>query len=435
MDIEKLLLSKVIQTQQADVIISRGIESDHFADRECQEVFETIVEHMREYKVPPSLDAVRLKHPDFNIEISTDALEYLMDQFVNDVKRRKAIEVGRSFRDAIDNPAQVKDIELVALEMARTLTEVVPSPTVSRFSDAELRIQEYDRRLEAGEIYGLLTGVKTFDDLTLGMQSHEFVVILAFLGMGKSTFMQWIFYQTYLQGKTPLMISLEMDADALLRKFDVMATQIKYWAMKALELDTADKDIWYAMAERADADRHEKDIIIIDDVRGCTSDKVMAETIRYKPDLVGIDYIGLMHAPRELSNSWQKMQYITRELKANARGLRIPVLAAAQANRDAAKGDVGIANTAEGLSIAQDCDIMFALQRDEDQEKNNEMEVLMLKNRDGKKGRALMNWELDTMDIWERHPETLMKRRESSKEDDEEQEEVENVQKSPLRKR
>lgn len=403
MDVERALLSKVIQTQAAEQIIARGIDLDHFSDNENREVWTFILDHLRRYKSPPSYDAVRQRHPDFRLEVTTDALDYLMDRFIQTVKRRLAIELGRSYRDAIDDPDRVAEIELIALEMARTLTEAVPSPSVGRFSDVHSRIAEYNRKKEAGEVMGILTGFPTFDNLTLGIQPHEFVVIMAFLGVGKSTMMQRIFYEVYLQGKTPMMMSLEMDAQSLLRKFDSMATQIRYWALKALELGEGDMREWEQLAERADAARHEKDIIIIDDVGGCTVDKVLAETIRYKPDLVGIDYVGLMDAPRGVQGkSWEKVTYITRALKSNARSLRIPILAAAQANREGGRGEIAITHTAEALSIARDCDMMIGLQQDEEQYENKTMEALLLKNRDGKRGRAELHWDLDIMDIHER---------------------------------
>lgn len=403
MDVERALISKVVQTGAAEKVVSRGIEPDHFADEECREVWSSITKHIRKYKSAPSADALRNMHEDFRMEVTQDALDYVIDRFVQQVKRRLAIDLGRAYRDAIDDPERVQDIELIALEMARTLTEVVPSPAVSRFSDMEMRIEQYRQKLEAGDVYGLLTGFETLDELTLGIQPHEFFVVMAFLGVGKSTMMQRIFYQVYLQGKTPMMISLEMDADSLLRKFDAMATNVRYWALKALELGEGDIEKWERVAELADADRHERDIIVVDDIRGCTVDKVLAETIRYKPDLVGIDYVGLMDAPRGVQGkSWEKLQYITRALKTNARSLRIPVLAAAQANREGARGDLSVVHTAEALSVARDCDIMLGLQQDDEQYENQEMEGIILKNRDGKRGRFLCHWDLDVMNIYEK---------------------------------
>lgn len=403
MDYERLLISKAIQSQGVDHLISRGIESEHFADNECKKVWDFVVNHMRRYKASPSAGVVNEEFRDFRFELTTDTLDFLTDKFVKSVKRRLAIELGRDYREAIDDEDQVENIEIMALEMARTLTEVVPSPKVSRYSDMADRIAEYDRRKLEGEVYGIKFGVPTFDNLTLGIQPHEYITIAAFLGVGKSTFMQHMFYQAYLQGKTPLLISLEMEASAIMRKFDVMASSVKYHALKALELEDEDYWKWHEIAELADSKRHEQDIIVVDDIRHPTVDDVMAATIRYKPDIVGVDYVGMMEAARGASsNSWEKLTTITRGLKSNARTLKVPIVAAAQGNRDFAKEGASLWNLAQSISVGQDSDIVIGLQRDEDQVEENEMDAIMMKNRDGKMASVKMNWELDTMNIYEK---------------------------------
>jgi replicative DNA helicase len=271
-------------------------------------------------------------------------------------------------------------------------------------SDAHQRIAAYDKRVLEGEQFGIKMGIPTFDQITMGIQPHEFVVIMAFLGVGKSSLMQSMFYEAYLQGKTPLMINLEMDADSLFRRFDVMATNVRYRAMKALELNEEERVKWEKYAERADEDRHRRDIIVVDDVEGCSVDKVTAAAMRWKPDLVGVDYIGLLDSPRGIEGKgWERLKFISRQLKSTARTMGIPILAAAQANREAGRsGTIALEHTAESIAVAQDCDIMIGLQQDEEQYEVGEMEALLLKNRDEKRTRTLLHWDLSTMNIHER---------------------------------
>lgn len=409
MDSEKALISKVLQTQQAEKVISRGIEPEHFADPDNRKVYEDILEHVRKYKNSPSVGVIKKKHKDFQPHVTQDALDYIIDDFVNVVKYRKSTELGRNLMEAIDDPERVPNIELEFLEVARTLTEVIPSPKVERYSNMNRRYEEYMRRLKEGDVIGIPMGIPTFDEETLGIQPPELVTVAAFLGVGKSTFMQHVFFQVYLQDKTPMMISLEMGADQLFRKWDTMATSVEYHAMKALELGEGDLEIWKEVAEKAAEASAEKDIIVIDDIGKCTPDKVMAETIRHKPDLVGIDYVNLMKTPRGISagQTWEKITHITRELKYNARTLQIPILSAAQGNRESAKG-VTLETLAHSISVGQDSDIVIGLHQDEDMVDEKRMEVGLLKNRDGKKARTEMYWNLDTMTIREQKFDDLM---------------------------
>src|SRR6185295_13072910 len=127
---------------------------------------------------------------------------------------------------------------------------------------------------------------------------------------------------------TPLIISLEMEAATLLRRFDAMATALDYYALKRMELGDEQMETWRQKAEQI----REKsaDIPVIDSIRHCTPDHVFAETVRHKPDLVVIDYLSLMRSSRPSRNvsQWQSLTEITQDLKQNARTLKIPILAA-----------------------------------------------------------------------------------------------------------
>lgn len=413
MDVERALLSKAINSSSVEELVARGIEDRHFGDPDLAAVYRTCVEHMRRYTAAPSLDAVRRQHDDFSLALTTDTLEYLIDRFIDSAKRREAIRLGEHFQEAIDDPEQVADIEMVALEMAKTLTEVVPSPKAGRYSDMTKRTDEYERRKVEGVDPGIMFGIPTIDHLTLGIQQHELVVIAAFLGVGKSLILQWTQLQAYLQGKTPLFISLEMDAESLFRRWDVMATNIRYHALKALELEDSDFELWRRVAKAAEDARPERDIIVRDDIGAVTTDRVLAEAIRYKPDIIGIDYVNLMSAPRGAGNSiWEKLTFITADLKRVARTLGIPIVIAAQGTRDTARSGTNLETVANSISIARDCDIFIGLHQDEDDELLRQLQVGLFKNRDGKKLRegVLMNWELDTMSISEKTAADLMQR-------------------------
>jgi hypothetical protein len=401
MDIERSLLAKAFNSGELENVIARGIDPDHFADLECKEVYEFGMEFMRAHKATPSLRIVRDEFPDFAPPISKDPLSYHLERFIHWVKERKAVELVRGFHDAIEDPDQVKEIELVALEMARTLAEVVPAPRASRFSEGMRRKSDYERKKATGEFPGIYLGIPTIDKIMEGLQPHELAVIAAYFGKGKSLLMAYIAYSAYLEGKSSIIISLEMEADAILRRLDVMASHVKYHALKALELDVGEKEQWERILEQAEKDRHERDIIVRDDIHNCTVDKVMAETIRYKPDVVFVDYLELMSSPARSGALWERVNSNAVGLKQNARIMRIPHITAAQLDRQAGKGEVTLSNVSH-QSIGKTADVLLGLSQDEEQEMRNELDVLLLKYRDGRRGSATMRWDLDRMLIGEK---------------------------------
>jgi DnaB-like helicase C terminal domain len=401
MDVERALIWKAVQAGEIHEVISRGINADHFADEDCRDVFEWAVDFAQEFKQSPSVAVLKEEFPKFKANVSKDPLSYHLERFVNKVKERMAVELVRGFHDAIEDPHEIPHIELRALEMARALTEVVPAPRATRFSEGPERAREYDRRKETGELHGILLGIQTLDEEMLGLQPHELATIVAYMGVGKSILMAFIAYSAYLQGKTSLFISLEMEAEALLRRIDVMASNVKYHALKALELDQGDRKKWEQILERAHEDRHERDIIIRDDIPNCTADHVWAETWRYKPELVLVDYLELMKTPRGVaSQHWEKVSFSGMQLKQNARTMKIPVITAAQLSRDGGRGEVTLANVGY-QSVGKHSDIVIGLNQNEELEERQEMECLLLKMRDGRKKRTTLRWQLDRMDIGE----------------------------------
>jgi replicative DNA helicase len=206
------------------------------------------------------------------------------------------------------------------MEMARELTEVVPAPRSEKLSEGKKRREEYYRRKREGIEHGVKIGIPTFDDLTLGIQPHEICIWGGPTGGGKTTGMQYSSISAYLKKRTVLFISLEVEAEQILRRFDVMLAdaKIRYKALKALDLNKEEEEQWEKILERAESERLQHDIIIIDDIKNCSVDKVAAEALRYKPDVVCVDYLEEMRGHRN-NQSWENVRDAGRGLKQFAR--------------------------------------------------------------------------------------------------------------------
>lgn len=402
-DIERSLISKIISTGELHEVIGLNIEADHFADEDCAEIFDWMLDFQRQFKATPSARAVKEEFPQFAADISKDPLSYHVEKFIIKAKERAAIDLVRNYHDAIEDPELLPEIELYALEMARNLIEVVPSPRVHRFSAMPKRTEQYELNQLAGIHPGINFGIPTIDRATDGYQPADLIVYVAYFGVGKSQLMQYVSYMTYLQKKTSEIISLEMSGEQILRKLDTLASKVKYAALKALELEAGDMEQWKRVAEQAHKDRHERDIIIRDDIKNCTVDKIQADMMRFKPDAMFVDYLELMHTPRSQSRgAWENVSENGIGLKQAAHTMKIPVHTAAQLNREGGKGEVTLANISY-QSVGKHSDILIGLSQDEDQENKQEMELIALKIRDAKKGqRPILRWMLETMDIGEK---------------------------------
>lgn len=398
MNIEHNLISKAIQTQSVQKLIVKGVNSDHFVEEIHKEVWDYCNDYIQKYKAHPSLEAVTRDIPEFRFAISSDTVDYLFDEFAKLVIRRNALQGLVRIGDAVDDTDEILNISNELIALGQNLEGIFRQGNPVRYSEMPERIKEYERKKEAGEVYGILTGIPEIDDVMFGIQHHEVFSIVGAAGRGKSTLAQFIAFNAYMQGKTPLIISLEMEASAIYRKFDVMATHIEYKKLKALELDKSDMELWEQAAEEAAS--RENDIIVLDNISNCTLERVYSLGKQYQPDLLVIDYITLMKMPGERLATYEKITLLTHALKNMARDPEFPpIVSVAQNNRSAFEEGSNLHNIAGSNSVATDSDVVVGLHQDEDMAAQNKMEVRVLKNRDGQTLTVDMFWNPARMEF------------------------------------
>lgn len=417
MDVERAVIAKLfdgyfnsgITVSGAEYLITRGIHVKHFADPASDEarIWLATVDHIRQYNAPPTREAIQIQFPHYRFEIAQDDLAFIADEFIKHVKRRETQRALVDIAERIDNRDEQMDLDLLLFEAAEQVSQVVPSSRVARLSDAPSRMELLRKRMELGVIPGVQLGWPTIDNETLGIQPHELVVFAAYSNAGKSSYLQASALAGYLVEQTSnkrLFISLEMDGNTLLRKFDAMATQIQLRAIKAMDMGRQalsddhmrTLDEWAIRAERASSD-----ILVIDDIDNCSVERVLAETMRYKPVATYTDYLQYMDGPGD--NSYSKVGAIAKGLKKVARTTGIPQITAAQTNRAGAKDGVGEDNIADSIEIYRSADWMFGIDRTDELDAERAVRMKIVKARDGRKGiECKVGMDFETMDFAER---------------------------------
>lgn len=404
MDLERVLISKILYTGQVEAALSRSITTEHFYDDECRELYEYIVDHARRYKSTPSLDAVKHDRPAFEFIQTPETIEWVVDRFTNQVKRKVANEMLIELSHAADDRDRSENIDLEFLEVAQNLILALPTGKIEKFSDAEKRIERYEERKAKGKPPGIPYGYPTLDRKLGGLRPHELVTVLGFTNVGKSTLLRSFAFNFWMEGYTPLFFSLEMEAEDVFESFDAMAAQLDYEKLRQLQLDEEHMKNWRAFAKEVQKRAEKVDIPIIDSMHRITPEQVYAETLRHKPDVVIIDYVGLMRSSQmnRGAKRYQQIAEITQDLKINARMLKTPIIMAAQTNRSAAKDGAELENVADGISIAQDSDTVIGMFQDEDMERDHEMELRVNKSRRGPRPRFKVIWRHETQEFREK---------------------------------
>jgi replicative DNA helicase len=392
-DWESKLIGKAVQSGSIEKLISHGVESRHFVNPTHREVFDYLQEHAQTYRTAPSPETVRENFPEYTFEVVTDPLEYVQQEFITEVKRREFTEVTRELISIIDenDRKQLAVADEILLDKAKRLSSIVPVTNVSRFSEMNGRISAYKERKEMGISPGIPYNIPMLDDVTQGLHPHQYVTISGFTGVGKSTLGLFLCLQHYLAGYTPMIISLEMDEEEVYRLLDSLAAELRRQAIKAMTLSGADVERWEEYADRCE--KVDSDIIVID-VDHATPEKVYAETARWSPDVVLVDYVQLMVGPKDLRSNWEKVDYCSKSLKLQARGMKIPVYGLAQTNAEGADQGGKLTTLGGSKAIGFHSDLVLGLKQDDEDRAMKKMNVVIDKNRGGPRGEFALYWDL-----------------------------------------
>lgn len=393
MDVERLLVTKLARTGSMAEVLGRQIEPHHFFERTKGdlnpiplpgEVYSFMLTHLRRYKAMPSFDLVRARLPLFQFLDDSNTLEVLVDEMVAQVKRRELIDGIRKLSIIADDPEKWGDAEVHAFAVAADLAKAVPSSTITRLSDSIHRLKLHQQMQQTGRAPGITLVGGDLDALTYGIQPGELQIWQGFLGIGKSTMSMIQSATEYAErDKTSLVLSLEMDGQKMANRWDAAMAGFKYKALKFSEMGPTEYEQWMRFAERAHDARFEKDVLVVDDIHHCSAERIFAEVEKWSPDFFIVDTIDEIKAPSYYKSHWEKQDFAARELKGVCRATKKPGIGVAQAGREAEEEGAKLGNMAGSITIARKADLVVGIHASPQMKRSNQVELRMLKNRDG----------------------------------------------------
>jgi replicative DNA helicase len=256
------------------------------------------------------------------------------------------------------------------------------------------RIDELHR--SAGKMRGIPTAFADLDNLLAGLQKSDLIILAARPSVGKTTFALDIARNVALKSKGSVgMFSLEMSKEQLVDKLLCAEAGVDLWKMRTGKLSDKGEDDDFTRINRAMAQLSEARIFI-DDSANANIMEIRTKCRRLQSehglDLIVIDYLQLMEGRGNKENRVQEVSEISRNLKAIARELNVPVLALSQLSRSVESRDSHIprlADLRESGSIEQDADVVMFIYRqklyneDVPDEKKNIAEIIVAKHRNG----------------------------------------------------
>jgi replicative DNA helicase len=246
------------------------------------------------------------------------------------------------------------------------------------------------------QLVGVPTGYHELDDILLGLQASNLVVVAARPGQGKTSFALGAAANVALEVRKPvLFFSMEMGHLELTKR--ILASEAKVDAKK-LQTGNIPEGDWnrlsHAVGRLAEAP------FFIDDNPHTTVMEMRAKARRTKArygdlGLVVVDYLQLMTSARRAENRQVEVADMSRGLKILARELECPVMCLSQLNRQLEyRNDKRpmLADLRESGSIEQDADVVCFIYRDEqynpESDQRGTAEVIVAKHRNGPTGVA-----------------------------------------------
>ena len=331
---------------------------------------------------------------------------------------RRMIEVtsdisDRGFEGQVDVDEYIDEAERQVLAITR-------NRKASAFKSSNQVINEVIENIQKmadnrTEVTGIATGYNDLDHVTHGFQRSDLIIMAARPAMGKTAVMMNLAVNmAQLQPDQAVAIfSLEMPASQLLTRILSARSQVRNDKLRTGRLSNSE---WSQVNEAAADLKGTK--IFIDDTPGLKTSQIFSKCRKLQADhglsCILIDYIQLIEGSgKNGDNRQQEVSEISRNLKALARELNVPVIALSQLSRNVeTRTDKRpmISDLRESGALEQDADLVILLYRDAyynkeakqkaDEQGTEAIELIIAKHRNGATGTVNLAFEAMTSAVY-----------------------------------
>jgi predicted ATP-dependent serine protease len=390
---ESKLISALLKDKQMHVLLQANVENllkthtdlwlfirKYYEANTAVPPESLVVEKFRDFQTIENVGATKYHLEELQAEYLTDSLKDILRSAATDVQSGNGdialTGLINKTSELKKNVAAIRDIDATDLDSA-----------VAYFTNVQ-------KMKELGSV-GIKTGLPGFDNyLPSGIMPGQLGVFLAYPGIGKSWLALYFAVQAWKQGKSPLVISLEMsEVEVRNRVYTIMGQGV--WSHRKISNGEIELDMLKSWHEKNLVGKPEFHIISNDSGGEVNPSVVRGKIDQYKPDFVIVDYLQLMSPNQKSDNETVRMKNLSRELKLMAIGEEVPIIAISSATPD----DVTNLNTVPTLGqtawsrqIAYDADWVLALGRAAN---SDIIECAFRKNRNGFMGEFLVQADFD----------------------------------------
>ena len=391
----------------------------------------SINEYYSKHKIPPSYPVLESLLDDSGDDASI--VNYIKNNkcdsneigfFTDKIKERYNKYLIKNFVKSVSSDESIEDLEDVNKDIKKIILKTDKLYKKDVFSEGNIcnsvedRINDYKHtENNPDQVMGLLSGYKEIDEYTWGIKNSEMLVIGGASSSGKSLLMMCMAINAWIGenspsestkvsdgGKNILYVSLEMSKKQLEHRIDANVAKIRHRAVVRASLNEAEKKRW--KSSLSFQKKYDKNFYILDMPRGSTMAEVEAkyETILglFKPDAIFIDYLQLMSpSSGGTGTDWMDVGKVSEELHEFCRKKDIPVITAAQRKAAQKKSNgksidsVSLEDLGRSKMIGDNATIVLLIGNRQDETLIEDIEINVVKNRDGARGKLLLRKVFD----------------------------------------
>lgn len=368
-----------------DVLVScRGkrIKPEAFSNPNAAILYDALCKNMDDGQEFSSVELwmrIRRDHPQ-KVDAVAEWVENHKGMVPSTGWEKWAESVAIEYRENLKKNAMDKAFEMVAEGQA--ISDVVSYLTTSiHDADDAVSLEEDRLKLQREQVMERIrnritgqgdivpTGIPMLDSQFGAMQGHEFIVLAARPGCGKSSLARQIMLEHIKNQKKPVMMfSLEMSTDQVVQSFASMNSGISSWR---IEDDFSERQERLIKETERFAGALGTFFFIHDDHYKITDieNAIHFAARRHKPSMIILDYLQLVEPPTTKGmNREQQVAYMSRRFKQLALQYRIPIIALAQMSRGYEKENrkPRLSDLRESGSLEQDADRVWFLHNEPD---------------------------------------------------------------------
>ncbi len=417
LEAEKAVLGGVLLDPNLWDLVTVTIEEDDFALTEHRLIFKAI---KKLHDHGSQLDTVTLiesltSDPEVSSINGFDEKDYIKKL----ATETPGVANFSNYAEIVKQTSSLRKLISTASEISKLASETDHLETESAFSTAENKLVKLRDSLDRKKgpklaadliqpvwdniekntnsdspLVGHSTGFRDLDNLTLGLQGGDLILVAGRPSMGKTAFALSM-TANFIQNQVPvLFFSMEMSNRSIMYRLISIISKVDLKKLQQAKDLTPDD---YRKIEEAASILHNSQLYI-DETSGLTPSEILSRARRLKREnpllgLIAIDYLQLMSSDTGNDNRVTEMGDISRSVKAIAKEMDVPVVALSQLNRASESRTTKkpvMADLRDSGALEQDADLIMFPFRPEVYEKTPETagiaQIIVAKHRNGETG-------------------------------------------------